>query len=222
MLRGILILTAGAAVAVSACARPAASPATAWPEALPSPRSAGDRSLEEVLAARRSMREFDDRAVEVSVVAQLLWAAQGVTDADGRRTAPSAGGLNPLELYVVGANGASRYLPDDHALVEVATGAVHERLAQASGQDAVRTAPLVFVITGVVARTETRYGARAERYVWLEAGHAAQNLLLEATALDLAAVPVGSFDDAPVADALGLPDGEQPIYLIPVGHPVAP
>ena len=87
------------------------------------------------------------------------------------------------------------------------------------GQEAVAGAWAVVVIVGQPARTATRYGARATRYMWLEAGHVAQNVLLEAVSLGLAAVPVGAFDDAAVATVLGLPDGEVPLYLIPVGHP---
>jgi nitroreductase len=63
-----------------------------------------------------------------------------------------------------------------------------------------------------------RYGDRADRYVLLEAGHAAQNLLLEAVAMGLGAVPIGAFDDVAVSQAMELADGEVPLYLIPVGH----
>jgi SagB-type dehydrogenase family enzyme len=77
----------------------------------------------------------------------------------------------------------------------------------------------VFVIAAEYARTEARYGDRAERYVHLEAGHAAQNLLLQAVALGLGAVPIGAFDDAAVQEVLGLPTEWVPLYLIPVGVP---
>jgi SagB-type dehydrogenase family enzyme len=83
-------------------------------------------------------------------------------------------------------------------------------------------APAVFVITAVYERTEAKYGKdRSPRYVHLEAGHAAQNLLLQAVALDLGAVPIGAFYDAEVMEALSLPADHQPLYLIPVGHPKA-
>ena len=71
----------------------------------------------------------------------------------------------------------------------------------------------------IYSRTEGKYGSRAERYVNLEAGHACQNLLLQAVALDLGAVPVGAFYDDQVQAALGLPADHQPLYLVPVGHP---
>jgi SagB-type dehydrogenase family enzyme len=93
-------------------------------------------------------------------------------------------------------------------------------VAAALGQEVVASAPVVFVLTGVIQRTERKYGSkRAPRYVMLEAGHAAQNLLLEATALGLGGTPVGAFDDAAVLRVLGLAGGELPLYLVPVGVP---
>jgi len=87
-------------------------------------------------------------------------------------------------------------------------------------QDALRQASAIFVIAAVYERTEAKYGERAERYVHLEAGHAAQNMLLQAVALELGAVPIGAFYDDLVQDALGLPADHRPLYLIPVGHPL--
>ena len=201
------------------------SPGPAMPPAptvlsLPSPSTVGAVSVEEALAGRRSVREFTSRPLSWAQVGQLLWAAQGVTDAQGHRTAPSAGALYPLELYAVSAEGTFRYLPERHALATVREGDLRQELrAAARGQESVGTAPLVVVIVAVPARTAARYGQeRARRYVQLEAGHAAQNLLLQAVALGLGAVPVGAFDDARVAATLGLPADEEPLYLLPVGY----
>lgn len=80
-------------------------------------------------------------------------------------------------------------------------------------------AELSQLVAAVYARTGVKYGARAERYATLEAGHAVQNLLLTAVALELAAVPAGAFDDERVASALDLPDDESPLYLVAVGRP---
>lgn len=189
--------------------------------ALPSPLLDGPVSLEEALAARRSVRSFGDAPLTPAEIGQLLWAAQGVTSSEGGRTAPSAGARYPLEVYAVTAAGIDRYLPTEHALERVASGDHRPGLeAAALGQAAVGEAPLVLVITAVPARTAERYGeGRAVRYVDLEAGHAAQNVLLQATALGLGAVPVGAFDDDAVARLLGLRAGESPRYLLPVGRP---
>ncbi|MFB3738347.1 MAG: SagB/ThcOx family dehydrogenase [Candidatus Velamenicoccus archaeovorus] len=187
---------------------------------LPSPTTRGSVSLEAALASRRSIRDFTDEPLTASELGQLLWAAQGVTARWGGRTAPSAGALYPLEVYAVTEAGLFHYLPNGHQ-VEAVTGAdLRGPLALAAlGQAPVRDAPAVLVVTGVVARTEVKYGDRAERYVLLEAGHAAQNVLLESVALGLGAVPIGAFRDEAVGAVLGLEAEETPLYLLCVGHP---
>ncbi len=178
-------------------------------------------SLEEVLAARRSERDFTPEPLDLDDLSHLLWSAQGITEPDGNgRAAPSAGGTYPLELYVVDHLGLYHYLPAGHSLEVLGEDDLRPALAEAAlGQQHVADAPAVVVITAVFARTEERYGERAERYVYLEAGHAAQNVLLQAVALDLGAVPVGAFHDEDVRRLLGLPADHIPLYLIPVGHP---
>jgi SagB-type dehydrogenase family enzyme len=178
-------------------------------------------SLEEALAQRRSVREFDEVPLTLSELGQLLWAAQGVTHERGFRTAPSAGALYPLELYVVTVEGVFRYEAAGHRLVVIGDHDVRPALYKAAlSQRPVRAAPAVFVLTAVYERTVTKYGEeRSPRYVHLEAGHAAQNLLLQAVALGLDAVPIGAFHDDEVVAALRVPVDHRPLYLIPVGHP---
>jgi SagB-type dehydrogenase family enzyme len=189
--------------------------------ALPPPSLVGEKSLEEVIASRRSMREFTDEALSWSNISQLLWSAQGLTDPGGLRTAPSAGALYSLEMYVALPDGAYHYLPHGHAMERVSERDLRQDLWQAGlRQDALRQASAIFVIAAVYERTEAKYGERAERYVHLEAGHAAQNMLLQAVALELGAVPIGAFSDDLVQAALGLPADHRPLYLIPVGHPL--
>jgi SagB-type dehydrogenase family enzyme len=188
---------------------------------LPSPRLVGPVSIEETLAARRSVRFFAPEALTTKEVGQLLWAAQGVTDPSGKRTAPSAGALYPLETYAVTPEGVYRYDPAAHSLTRVLDGDRREDLYNAAlMMDTVRRAPLTIVLAAIYGRTEARYGAqRAPRYVHMEAGHAAQNVLLQAVALGLGAVPLGAFLDDEVADVLALPDDQRPIYLVSVGRP---
>jgi SagB-type dehydrogenase family enzyme len=223
----LLVSMAAAAGGIVGCddgepvADPASTPAvTGELIALPTPRHDGPASLEETLASRRSVREYTSRPLSRAEMSQLLWAAQGVTGDGGGRTAPSAGGLYPLEVYVATADGVDHYHPREHALEPLISSDLREPLARAGlGQEALHRAPAIFVIAGVYARTAAKYGDRAERYVELEAGHCAQNLLLQTVALDLAAVPVGAFRDDDVAALLGLPADHAPLYLIPVGHP---
>ena len=216
-------LTAGPSIAPAA-AQPAAS-GTAT--ALPAPRVDGAVALERALAQRRSLRSFADRPLALADAGQLLWAAQGVSDAaQGRRTAPSAGATYPLVLYLVAGrvdglpSGVHRYDPATHRLSAVAGGDLRAAMADvARVQPWLRDAPALVVIAAQPARTAARYGARTERYVAIEAGAAAQNLLLQAVALGLGGTVVGAFDDAALRRLLPLADGEQPLLIVPVGHP---
>lgn len=191
---------------------------------LPPPPVAGAMSLEEALTQRRSVREFAAGALTLADVSRLLWAAQGVT-APGRRTSPSAGATYPLEVYLaVGevrglAVGVYRYRSDMHRLEAVADGDIRLHLATAAlEQKWMSRAAAVVVITALFDRTTVRYGKRGERYVHMEAGHAAQNLLLQAATMGLGATTVGAFNDTEISRLLRLPSIETPLYLIPVGN----
>lgn len=187
---------------------------------LPAPRLDGEQSIEKTLTARRSVREFTDEPLTDADISQLLWAAQGVTDPVGMRAAPSAGALYPLELYVARSSGLYHFEPSRHGLTRRHDKDLRKAIHGAGlGQDALAEAPAVFVIAAVYARTRAKYGSRAERYVHMEAGHAAQNLLLQAVARKLGGVPIGAFNDDQLSKVLGLPDNEVPLYLIPIGHP---
>lgn len=189
---------------------------------LPRPLVHGSVSLEDAIARRRSAREFAHEPLTATQLSQLLWAAQGLTGAGGARAAPSAGALYPLELRVVHAGSVCRYVPDEHALAVQASRDLRPALAAAAlDQAAVAAAAAVIVVAAVYARNAGKYGVRGERYAALEAGHAAQNILLEAVALGLAAVPIGAFDDDAVKRVLALPNGHEPLYLIAVGRPAA-
>ncbi len=187
---------------------------------LPPPSTRGALSLEESLARRRSVREFTDRALTERELSLLLWAAQGITNEEGDRAAPSAGALFPLELYVALAQGFYHYQPGRHLLRRVSSRDLRARIFEtALEQPALREAPAVFVMAAVYERTAARYGRRrSARYVHMEVGHAAQNLLLQAVALDLGAVVIGAFEDDELHQSLALPSDQRPLYLIPVGQ----
>jgi len=192
---------------------------------LPEPHRDGGLALQAAIARRRSLRAYAPGSLTLSEAAQLAWAAQGLSHGDGRRTAPSAGALYPLELYLCAgrvdglAPGVYRYLPPDHALVRTGEGDRRHRLAAAArGQEWIAAGALVLAVAGIYRRTAAHYGSRAERYVHIEVGHVAQNVYLQAVALDLGTVVVGAFDDDAVAAALGLPAGERPLALLPVGR----
>jgi SagB-type dehydrogenase family enzyme len=186
---------------------------------LPLPVQKGNMSLEEALKKRESVRSFASTPLTVEALSQLLWSIQGTTRPWGGRTTPSAGALFPLEIYVVLKGEVLLYDQKRHALSVHQTQDVRETLAVAAlGQDCIRAAPAVFVITAVHERVARKYGDRARRYAQMEAGHAGQNLLLQAVSLGLGAVPVGAFRDEQVQRALNLPADHEPLYLIPVGQ----
>lgn len=188
---------------------------------LPPPTTKGRMSLEEAIRLRRSVREFSDKPVSIAQVGQMCWAGQGITDPRrGFRAAPSAGALYPMELYVVTPEGVEHYRPKEHALERHLSGDQRRTLHERGGvQAVVQTAPVTFVIAAEVERSAGKYRERAERYCFMEAGHIAQNILLQATALHLAGVPIGGVDDDRVAEALRLPSGYRVLYVLPVGHP---
>jgi SagB-type dehydrogenase family enzyme len=194
---------------------------------LPTPRHDSQTSVEEALLKRRSVRSYSDAPLTLAEVSQLLWAAQGITDpARGFRTAPSAGALYPLEVYLVAGNvegltsGVYKYEPAAHGLRSVISGDQQTELYHAAlGQSAVKDAPAIMVLSAVYERTTGKYGERGIRYVHMEAGHAAQNVLLEAVALGLGGVGMGAFDDDAVRTVTGMSPAEQPLYIITLGKP---
>jgi SagB-type dehydrogenase family enzyme len=187
---------------------------------LPSPSYRGTRTLEEALAKRRSNRAFLDRPIEFAAVGQILWAGQGRRAGSGGRTAPSPGGRYPLDLYVVTADGMGLYIPDGHVIEGLYDNDLREGLyAAALFQESIRLAPLVIVITVDFERAENQDGAGpAERFALLEAGHVAQNILLQAYAMGLAGEGIASFKDEGVIEALHLPAARPPLYIIAIGY----
>ena len=191
---------------------------------LPEPKTTGERSVEETLLSRRSVRTYTKEPITPDDLSQLLWAAQGVTSKDGFRTAPSAGALYPLEVYVVAGNvdgvpdGVYNYRTGEHALQKVCDGDLRGNLsACALNQSQITDAAVDIVFTAVFERTTVKYGDRGVRYVYIEAGHAAQNVYLQAEALDLGVCAIGAFYEDDVAELLVLPEDEVPIYILSIG-----
>ncbi len=187
--------------------------------ALPKPDRKGSVPLETAISTRRSQRSFLKRSLTPQQTGQLAWAAQGLETPGGHRTAPSAGATYPLQLYVVNADGLFLYLPDQHSLEEIKNEDLRAGLASAAwGQDFIEAAPVTLVFAAQFTRTTARYGERGIRYVYMEAGHAAENAQLQAQALNLGSVAVGAFDDASVRKVLSLPRNLDPVYMVVVGY----
>ncbi|MFX1394390.1 MAG: SagB/ThcOx family dehydrogenase [Promethearchaeota archaeon] len=186
---------------------------------LPKPKLKGEKSLEECIIERESIRSFADKEIELEKISQILWSAQGKKG--NKRTVPSAGATYPLEIYVVlKKRGIFQYNLKKHTLELRFKGEFSEKLAKASySQYFIHEAPLNIIICAEFGRTCYRYGKRGIRYVLIEIGHCAQNIHLEAIALGLGSVPIGAYDDKKVKFILNLPDNIEPLYIIPIGYP---
>jgi SagB-type dehydrogenase family enzyme len=191
---------------------------------LPTPKTDGATSVEKALRGRRSIRDFKRQPLSIAEISQLLWAAQGITASGGLRTAPSAGALYPLEVYLVAGNveglpeGIYKYRPDGHEVIRTLEGDKRMELSRAAlDQSSIRDAAAVLLLTAVYGRTTSKYGERGIRYVHIEIGHAGQNVCLQAVALNLGAVVIGAFDDSRVKTIAKLMPKEEPLYMIAIG-----
>jgi len=222
------ILIGAAVAAVSASAGPVARAQPAAPAAiqLPEPRHQGAVSVEAALWARHSTRTFTHDSIALADLGQLLWAAQGVNRPNSHRTAPSAMATYPLELYVVASRvrglpaGIYHYTPATHEIERLAAGdRLPELVSDAARAAWIGDAAAVVVFAGAFDRAATRMRDHAERWIAIEVGAAAQNLGLEAAALGLGATFVGSAQDSAVVRIVGLPQGQRPMGIMPVGRP---
>jgi len=192
---------------------------------LPVPNLKGNVSVEEAIYQRRSERTFTDKPLSLENISQLLWAAQGITNEQGKRATPSAGATYPLDMYVFiietphVLTGIYKYHPQDNVLKIHLEGDIREPLASlAHNQNCLKEAQMIMFFTATIQRTAQRYGDRAQRYVFNEIGHASQNVYLQAVALNLGTVAVGAFDDANVNKLLNMNDEQSVLYMMPVGN----
>ncbi|NQT03755.1 MAG: nitroreductase family protein [Planctomycetes bacterium] len=190
---------------------------------LTKPKLTGTVTFEEALSKRRSVRLFANKPLESEQIGQLAWAGQGITEKQrGLRTAPSAGETYPIELYFATEEGLFVYRPAEHSLEQTSDKDIRGSLATAASmQESVAMAGCDIIVAGSVRKLTTQFRNKARTFMLLEAGHVAQNILLQAACLDLGSVPVGSFTSAKqVGRACRLPAGFEPIYIICVGHPI--
>ena len=202
---------------------------------LPAPKLKGSVSVEETMLNRRSIRDFKPDALSLEQVSQVLWAAYGITKEmstpsflrGGLKTAPSAGALYPLEIYVVVGNvkglekGIYKYLPEGHFLMKTYDQDVRKELAEAAlNQEFIEQAPISLFYSAVFSRTTKKYKSRGrERYVCMDLGHSAENVCLQVVAMGLGTCAVGAFEDRMVSNVMMIPDEEEPLYIMPIGYP---
>ena len=197
---------------------------------LPFPEQVNTLSFEEVIRKRRSIRRFSEKSLSLKQLSYLLWCSTGIQRVEKGyefRNAPSAGALYPIETYLLIKKvdglelGLYHYNVKSHSLEELKVGDFSVLLANAClGQEMLASAGIVFIWSGIFARSKWKYKQRAYRYVYLDCGHIAQNLALCATSLGLGSCQVGAFYDDEINNFIGL-DGkeESVIYLSSVGYP---
>lgn len=198
---------------------------------LPEPRFKGGMPIEKALSFRRIIRRFSSKEIDFSVISQLLWAFQGTTYVENlpgdkkilHKAAPSAGRTYPLEVYVAFSMGLCRYEPKKHALHLIDDKDIRDKLSEAAitplNKEAIKTAPLTMILAADNRRAmkATPLLENALRFVHLEAGHATQNLILQAVSLGLGVCTITSYNVATVYEALRLPLEQRPIYILPIG-----
>ena len=194
---------------------------------LPEPRFQG-LYLEDAIRRRRSIRDYSGETMSIMQISVILFAAQGISgEVHGQkvRTAPSAGALYPIDLYAFVNNvediqlGLYYYSPTDHSLFQLKKGDFRKSLFEATlEQDMVKDANVVIVLTSIPKRIVWKYRDRAQRYIFMEAGHISQNIYLQATSLGLGSVAIGAFYDEKIGNLMDLDlKQETPIYIHTVG-----
>lgn len=204
---------------------------------LPKPILKGTVTVEEALNSRRSVRQYKDEALTLEDVSQLLWSAYGVTNPvapkilrGGLKTAPSAGGLYPLEVYLYVKNvtglepGFYYYQPNGHKLCLVKKGDYAQQLGFVCySQNFIATAPITIIYSAIFERTTSKYGERGrERYVMMDLGHSGENVYLQAEALNMGTVAIGAFMDLELKQLVNMTKVEEPLYLMPIGKKIMP
>ena len=206
---------------------------------LPNPRYEGEMSIEKAMTLRRSVRTFAEEPLSISDISQILWAAQGITKKTeklptkwnekyewqgGYRTAPSAGALYPMELYLVAGNvaglakGVYKYISKDHSLKKAMDGDKRAEVYNvALLQGSIKEAAALVVMAGVFERTSFKYGDRAERYVHMEVGFIGENIYLQGIPLGIGTVMIGAFQDEELKKVLDLTKDEHPLAIMPLG-----
>jgi SagB-type dehydrogenase family enzyme len=198
---------------------------------LPTPKYQGTMSVEQAIIARKSTRSFKPVALTLAEISQVLWAADGKLPADAlagptRKVVPSAGGLYPLEVFLLTGErtvenlpaGLYKYDSSKNSLALVAPGDKRTALAQgAYGQMGFARAPAILVIAAVFERTTMKYRDQGIGFVYMEAGYATQNVCLQAEAVGLHSWIIGAFVPSKVMADLQLPSGTAPLALVGIG-----
>jgi SagB-type dehydrogenase family enzyme len=189
------------------------------------------QSFHQAILSRQSIRDFSQKPLSLEQLSYLIWASTGIQRKQkgfAFRTAPSAGALYPIETYIVINKveeippGVYHYNISDHYLEELKKGDYRSVITEAAlNQPMCYTAAAVFIWTAIFNRSKCKYGQRAYRYIYLDAGHIAQNLALSASSIHLGTCQIAALYDDQVNKIIDV-DGvtESTIYLSVVGVPI--
>ena len=195
---------------------------------LPEPKENRNTTLDYCFKKRKSIRDFSDDPIDLEQLSYLLWASTGIQRKEHSfefRTAPSAGALYPIETYIVVNNvlklekGVYHYSIKDHELEEMKLGNFGIKTANgALGQGMCARAAVVFIWTSIFQRSKWKYGQRAYRYIYLDAGHIAENLALASIGLGLGSCQIGALFDEEINEIVDVNgESESTIYMSVVG-----
>ncbi|MFH0958284.1 MAG: SagB/ThcOx family dehydrogenase [Pseudomonadota bacterium] len=198
---------------------------------LPKPNFDGKTSIETGMMKKKSVRHFAKDPLTLGQVSQLLWAANGVLPVDAIsgatiKTLASAGGVYPLEIFLLTGNksvdglpaGVFHYNAMDNSLLRISAEDVRMALAQAAlSQLWIASAPVTIIIAAVFSKSTAKYGARGIQYIFMESGASNQNLYLQAESIGLRIGTVGAFDENAVSSAIKIPAGITPLLIVPIG-----
>jgi len=197
---------------------------------LPKQNNIKTETLNYAILNRRSIRDFSKKPLSKEQLSYLIWASTGIQRKERGfeyRTAPSAGALYPIETYVVINNvkniaqGVYHYNIESNHLEEIKKGDHRSAIAEAAlNQPMCYHAAAVFIWTAIFNRSKCKYGQRAYRYIYLDAGHIAENLALSATSINLGTCQIAALYDDEINQIIDI-DGitESTIYLSVVGVP---
>jgi SagB-type dehydrogenase family enzyme len=189
---------------------------------LPAPKLKSNFSVEQALSERKSVRQYKNRNISLSQLAQILWTGQGITHDNHLRTAPSAGEIYPLKIYVLVQRVENldkaiyQYEPKTHQLKKMAPFSMTMLDDAIMNQFWVKNAAMIFVIAAEFDKTQKKYNKQGISYVYIDTGHAAENMLLQSVALGVDAVPIAGFDGAKIKSKLKLIN-LYPVYMLIMG-----
>ena len=168
------------------------------------------KSLGKILQERRSVREYQDKHVDLKILSTLLWAACGISDpASGKITAPSAVNMQDIKVYVCNKMGVALFNPKDNTLTQVSNENILQDLA--AGQNFVLDAPFTLLLV-----SDQGNRRRNDQYGAMDAGYVSQNIYLACNALGLSTVARAMMNKDAIRTKLNLPEG----VIVELNHPI--